>query len=348
MPRFDPQQLLTFARRLLIALGSSEENADAVADHLVDANLAGHDSHGVLRLLQYSQHVAEGRIAPAAQPRVLRETDTTLLLDGNLAWGQVVAGRAIEAAVERARRHAVSAVAVRNCYHVGRVGVYPRMAARQGFVAQVLCNGHGVGRVAPWGAAEARLATNPIAIAVPTRGEPVLVDITTSVVAEGKVRVARLAGKQVPEGWILDGEGRPTTNPEDLYAGGTILPFGGREGHKGYGLSVVVDLLGGLLSGAGAGFLTETIGNGLFIQVTDPAAFAERDEFLDRVDEFIAYLKSARTKPGVEEILLPGEPEIRTEARRRNEGIEIDTGTIEKLDALARERGVEPLSSMSG
>lgn len=341
MPRFTPEELLRFAVGILNTLGSSEENARVVADHLVGSNLAGHDSHGVLRLLQYSQHVEEGRISPAATPVVLREGSTTALIDGNLAWGQVVAKRAVDLALEKTAEHGTAAVAVRNCYHVGRAGVYPLMAARAGFLSQLFCNCHGIARVAPWGGTEARLATNPIALAVPTRGDPVLVDITTSVVAEGKVRVASLAGTDVPEGWILDSEGRPTTNPADLYDGGTILPFGGREGHKGYGLSVMVDLLGGILGGAGAGFLTKAIGNGLFIQTADPTAFEERDVFLERVDEFLEYLRSSRKKPGVDEILLPGEPEYRTAARRRREGLEIDESTLRKLTDLAREKGVE-------
>ncbi|MCH2586516.1 MAG: Ldh family oxidoreductase, partial [Planctomycetes bacterium] len=192
-----------------------------------------------------------------------------------------------------------------------------------------------------WGGTEARLATNPVAIAIPTRTEPLLVDITTSVVAEGKVRISRNAGKEIPEGWVLDAGGKPTTNPADLYEGGTLLPLGGREGHKGYGLSIVVDLLGGALSGAGCGKMTEKVGNGLFIQLTDPACFCEPEEFLDQVERFSEYLRSSPLKDGVSEILLPGEPEQRTAARRRREGIEIDDGTWSQVLELAGELGVE-------
>ena len=169
-----------------------------------------------------------------------------------------------------------------------------------------------------------------------------LLDITTSVVAEGKVRLARNAGKPVPEGWILDREGRPTTDPAALYEGGTLLPLGGREGHKGYGLSVLCDLLGGVLTGAGSGLLVKDVGNGLFIQVVDPAAFGDREEFLDRVERFLAYLKSSARKPGVDEILLPGEPEQRMEARRRCEGIDVDEKTWKEVVSVARGLGLEP------
>ncbi len=343
MPKYTHEQLFTFSERIIASLGSSREAAAVVAEHLASANLAGHDSHGVLRLPQYRNHVREGKIDPAAEPEVVRETSTTALMNGSSAWGQVVAKRAMDIALEKASQHALSAVSIRNCYHIGRVGVYPLQAAREGYIAQVYCNGHGVARIAPWGSTEAKLATNPVAIAVPTRDAPILVDITTSVVAEGKVRVAKNAGKAIPEGWILDKDGQPTTDPEDLYAGGTILPFGGPQGHKGYGMSVVVDLLGGVLSDAGCGFMTEKFGNGVFMQVVDPRAFEDEDTFLDRVDAYAKYLKSAAPRPGVEEVLLPGEPELRTEAKRRRDGIEIDEGTLKQLGELADELGVGAL-----
>lgn len=333
--------LLELSAGLLESMGSRSEDALVVARHLVEAQLAGHDSHGIIRLPQYYAHACEGKVDPGARVEVLRESPTTALLDGHYTWGQVTAMKAIELGISKAEENGIAALSLRNCYHVGRVGVYPLAAAERGFIAQVHCNGHGVCRVAPWGGTEPRLATNPVAIAIPTRGEPLLVDITTSVVAEGKVRICRNAGKEIPEGWVLDSEGRPTTNPADLYEGGTLLPLGGREGHKGYGLSIIVDLLGGALSGAGCGGMTEKVGNGLFIQLTDPACFCEPDEFLDQVESFSEYLRSSPLKEGVEEILLPGEPEQRTAARRRDEGIEIDDGTWKQVLELAEELGVE-------
>ncbi len=333
--------LLELSAALIEAMGSPGEDALIVGRHLVEAQLAGHDSHGLIRLPQYHAHVLEGKVKPGARVEIIRETPTTALLDGHYTWGQVTAMQAIELGISKAEENGIAALSLRNCYHVGRVGVYPLAAAERGFIAQVHCNGHGVCRVAPWGGTEPRLATNPIAIAIPTRAEPLLVDITTSVVAEGKVRVSRNAGRKIPEGWVLDSDGRPTTNPADLYEGGTLLPLGGREGHKGYGLSIVVDLLGGALSGAGCGTMTEKVGNGLFIQLTDPSCFCEREEFLDQVDRFTEYLKSSPLKEGVDDILLPGEPEQRTAARRREQGIDIDDGTWGQLIELASTLGVE-------
>lgn len=333
--------LLELSAALIEAMGSPGEDALIVGRHLVEAQLAGHDSHGLIRLPQYHAHVLEGKVKPGARVEIIRETPTTALLDGHYTWGQVTAMQAIKLGISKAEENGIAALSLRNCYHVGRVGVYPLAAAERGFIAQVHCNGHGVCRVAPWGGTEPRLATNPIAIAIPTRAEPLLVDITTSVVAEGKVRVSRNAGRKIPEGWVLDSDGRPTTNPADLYEGGTLLPLGGREGHKGYGLSIVVDLLGGALSGAGCGTMTEKVGNGLFIQLTDPSCFCEREEFLDQVDRFTEYLKSSPLKEGVDDILLPGEPEQRTAARRRKQGIDIDDGTWGQLIELAGTLGVE-------
>lgn len=333
--------LLELSAALIEAMGSPGEDALIVGRHLVEAQLAGHDSHGLIRLPQYHAHVLEGKVKPGARVEIIRETPTTALLDGHYTWGQVTAMQAIKLGISKAEENGIAALSLRNCYHVGRVGVYPLAAAERGFIAQVHCNGHGVCRVAPWGGTEPRLATNPIAIAIPTRAEPLLVDITTSVVAEGKVRVSRNAGRKIPEGWVLDSDGRPTTNPADLYEGGTLLPLGGREGHKGYGLSIVVDLLGGALSGAGCGTMTEKVGNGLFIQLTDPSCFCEREEFLDQIDRFTEYLKSSPLKEGVDDILLPGEPEQRTAARRREQGIDIDDGTWGQLIELAGTLGVE-------
>ena len=341
MNNYPAEVLLELSAALIEAMGSPGEDALIVGRHLVEAQLAGHDSHGLIRLPQYHAHVLEGKVKPGARVEIIRETPTTALLDGHYTWGQVTAMQAIELGISKAEENGIAALSLRNCYHVGRVGVYPLAAAERGFIAQVHCNGHGVCRVAPWGGTEPRLATNPIAIAIPTRAEPLLVDITTSVVAEGKVRVSRNAGRKIPEGWVLDSDGRPTTNPADLYEGGTLLPLGGREGHKGYGLSIVVDLLGGALSGAGCGTMTEKVGNGLFIQLTDPSCFCEREEFLDQVDRFTEYLKSSPLKEGVDDILLPGEPEQRTAARRREQGIDIDDGTWGQLIELAGTLGVE-------
>lgn len=341
MPTFQAPELLKITSKLLQGIGASAEEAHIVGDHLVNAHLAGHDSHGIIRIPQYHLHAKEGRLKLNQTVEVERQTSTTALINGNNTWGQVVATKATELAIEKAKAHSMAAVGVRNCYHVGRVGVYPLLAASQGFICKVWCNGHGVVRVAPWGGTEPRFGTNPIAIAIPTGGDPVLVDITTSVVAEGKVRVAKNKGIQVPEGWLLDKNGQPTTNPADLYEGGSLLPVGGSVGHKGYGLALTVDLLGGALTGDGCGAMPGVpVGNGLLIEVLDPTAFLPKSEYEHNVQAFLEYVRSSKPKAGVEEILLPGEPELRIQRQRAEQGISIDDNTWSQIEAVASEVGV--------
>lgn len=341
MRTFSPAELTDIAVRILRRIATNDDDTQTVAEHLVSAQLAGHDSHGIIRIPQYHQHAREGRLNVAAKVEVERETPATALLNGNWTWGQVIAKRAMDMAIEKARHRHIAAVGARQCYHIGRVGSYALMAAEAGFIAQIWCNGHGIVRVAPWGGAEARLATNPIAVAIPTSGRPILVDITTSVVAEGKVRLAKNKGVNVPDGWLLDKHGQPTNDPSTLYDNGTLLPFGGPVGHKGFGLGLAVDLLGGALTGAGCGAMSkEKIGNGLFIEVIDPSAFVERAEFLRRVDDYAAYIRSAKPAPGVKEILLPGEPEFSMEEQRRRDGIPVDDETWRQVREVATAVGV--------
>jgi uncharacterized oxidoreductase len=205
-----------------------------------------------------------------------------------------------------------------------------------------------VARVAPWGGAEPRLGTNPIAIAVPAEPRPIVIDLTTSVVAEGKVRLARDTGKSVPAGWLLDRGGEPTTDPAALYGGGTLLPLGGREGHKGYALAMAVDLLGGILAGAGAGLLAGTsspggaFANNFLVQAIDPGALLPREEFARGVREYVAYVRSSRPRAGGGEVLLPGEPEARAEEAGLREGLRIPRAVWDEALAVARELGVAP------
>jgi LDH2 family malate/lactate/ureidoglycolate dehydrogenase len=217
------------------------------------------------------------------------------------------------------------------------------MLAEQGLIAQIFCSAEGAAFIAPWGGTERRLATNPIAIAVPTAGEPILVDMTTSVVAEGKVKLACTDGKSVPPGWVLDKDGEPSTDPEDLYAEGTILPLGGPVAHKGYGLSVVVDLLGSVLNGALPGLMGPILHNHFLLQVFDPATIMDRSTMEAAQERYFEYLRSSRKRVGVSEILLPGEPEQRSAVDRRANGIPLDAGVIHSLSDLCERLSIAPL-----
>jgi uncharacterized oxidoreductase len=218
------------------------------------------------------------------------------------------------------------------------------MAALEGFTCLAVVNNHGRGNlVAPFGGSDGRLSTNPISWACPGPDRPILVDITTSVAAEGKVRVYKNAGKRLPEGWIIDNQGRPSTDPNDLYTNprGAILPFGGPVGHKGFALGVMVDILSGALSGAGCSFSsTCRLGNAMFFNIVDIEKFVTRAEFDEQVGILSRYLKGSPPAPGFTEILLPGEPEFRTEVRRRAEGIPIDDETWRQFVDVARSLSV--------
>ncbi len=340
MPLVPAAQLTAIASSLLRAIGTPETAADRVAQHLVDANLSGHDSHGILRIEQYFEHALDGLVQPAAAPEVLKEGPTTALVDGHFTWGPVVGDFATEVALAKAKEHGIGMVSVRRCYHLGRVGVYPEKAALDGFLGVAFCNVHGSARVAPWGGTERRLPTNPIAFAVPTRDQPIVVDFATSAVAEGKVRLANKKGEPVPEGWVYDAEGRWTNDPATLYTDGSLAPLGGDQGHKGYALSVAMDLFGGLLSGAGSALLTKTYGNGLLLQVIDPTLFTERGEYYDKIDDYAAYLKSASRRPGVDQVLLPGDIERRRTQERTQSGLDVPNEVWKMLVRLGDEFNV--------
>jgi uncharacterized oxidoreductase len=345
MPILSYEALRDLTVKAVAALGSPPDEAAVVAEALARANLAGHDSHGIIRIEQYAKMVQSGDITPGASTTVVRETPCVALLDGGWNFGPVVARRALETAMRKAREYGTGTVSVRNSNHLGRLGEYTLMAAEAGMTCIATVNNHGRGNlVAPFGGSQGRLATNPISFACPGPERPILVDITTSVAAEGKVRVYKNAGKRLPEGWLIDNQGRPSTDPNDLYTEprGAILPFGGPVGHKGFALGVMVDILSGALSGAGCSHSsTCRLGNAMFFQVIDIEKFVPREEFLEHVGILERHIRSSPPAPGVKEILMPGEPELREEERRRREGIPIDDETWRQFAACLESLGVE-------
>jgi uncharacterized oxidoreductase len=326
------------------ALGCPEGEATVIADALAKANLTGHDSHGIIRVEQYARMVKNGDIVPGAPTTVVKEAPCTAVVDGGWNFGPVVARRAVELAICKAREFGTGTVSVRNSNHLGRLGEYTLMAADSGMACIATVNNHGRGTlVAPFGGSDGRLATNPISFACPGPERPVLVDITTSVVAEGKVRIMRNAGKTLPEGWLINNKGEPSTDPNDLYTTprGAILPFGGAVGHKGFALGMMVDILSGALSGAGCSQSeTARLGNAMFFNVIDIEKFVTREEFLEHVTVLQRHVRASPPAPGVREILMPGEPEFREEERRRREGIAVDEQTWREFVDCAAGLGV--------
>ena len=348
MPNILPGRLREVGYQLFEASGCTEDDARAVVDHLVESNLFGHDSHGAIRYYEYTRAIREGRFQPRATPEIVREKPSTAVVDAGGALGQVGATFAMNLAIEKARQHGLATVTLRNTSHVGRAGAYPLMAARQkNMIGLAFVNAGRLGyQIAPFGGLEGRLSTNPIAFSAPRPdADPILVDMTTSVVAEGKVRVAINQGVEVPEGWMIDAEGNSTTNPNDFRADppGAILPMGGVVAHKGYSLGLVVELLGGALSGEGCAAGSRTMhSNGVLFTVYNIEHFTEISTYYDEVEALLKHVKSSRLAPGFNEILAPGEPEFRNAQRKDSEGIEIDETTWEYICQEGRILGLDP------
>jgi hydroxycarboxylate dehydrogenase B len=343
------EQWHVIVSKIFIAAGATHANAERVAQALVDANMAGLDSHGVIRVPQYLQAIAAGKLDPASEPVVLKETTCSLLMDGKWTFGQVGAQMCMQKAINRAKKNGMAVAALIRSYHIGRLGEYSEMAEKAGMIGFVISGGLGgggkliSGGMAPYGGARPVLGTNPISFGIPAGAQPpVVADFATSTVALGKINEARVKGKQMPPGCILDPNGNPTTDPEEYYKGGVILPFGG---HKGYGLAVIVELLGEAFTGAdtcgndhGKGGPYMLAGN-VFI-VLDSGLFRPKQEFNAAADAIIQRIKAVPAAPGFSEVLLPGEPELRSKARRQQEGIGLPKSSWEAIRELGVKYGI--------
>jgi uncharacterized oxidoreductase len=329
---------------LFQAVDAPLEEAALVAHELVTASLMGHDSHGVLRIPEYLDLVASGTILPGAAMALETRSETTAVADCGHNFGVVGAHFAIDAGVRIAAVNKVSCVVTRHCNHVGRLGAYVQVAAERGMIALATCNSPIDGHfVLPWGGTKGRLATNPIAYGIPAGGDPIVADLSTSVAPEGKIRVHKNLGLPLPEGWVVDSKGKPTTNPDDFYGPpmGAILPLGGAAGHKGFALGLLVELLGGPLAGRSS-IDPAITGNGLCFIVIDPSAFGPLDAFKALVDSTVAYVRSgAEPDASASAVLLPGELEFRTRRRRLEEGISVDDVTWGAIEHHARRLGID-------
>lgn len=345
MPTLNADQLTALGTRLLEGNGVASDDAAVIAAELTGANLVGHDSHGVMRLVQYIQMMDDGYIKPDGQFEVVKDAPAFVIVDGHFNFGQVTASKALAIGLEKAKASGTATVMMRNCNHVGRLGSYTDHAASQGFAALMAVNAPGPGGVAPFGGIERRLGTNPISMAAPGREGNIVLDMTTSATAEGKLRVSHQKGESVPEGMIIDGHGKPSTNPGDYYNKpyGAILPLGGPLlGHKGYGLSVMVDVFCGMLSGSGVCRTDLPRGaNGVWLQLLDIEQFLPRGDYDALMTTYTEHLKSTQRMEGVDEILLPGEIEVRRRRQRETDGVPIPDETWRQLSEVAERLGVD-------
>ena len=333
---------------IFIACGSSAQEAETVASNLVMANLSGHDSHGVGMLPRYVDAVLEGGLKPNAQVKTLLDIGSMLTLDGQRGYGQVVGEQAMQLGMSRARLHGSCIMALAEAHHLGRIGHFAEMAVAEGLVSLHFVNVMSRPTVAPWGGTDGRFGTNPCCIGVPLAGRaPFILDFATSRVAQGKMRVAHNQGKEVAPGLLMDEHGQPTTRPGVVVVPqsggmfGALMPFGE---HKGSGLAVACELLGGALTGGGTWHQPSHTGraviNSMLTILIDPARLGTQSSFESEALAFADWVQLSPPAPGVDAVQIAGAPERQARLQRERDGIEIDLITWQEIQAAATKVGV--------
>jgi LDH2 family malate/lactate/ureidoglycolate dehydrogenase len=343
IPRINPDDLNDFCRAVCVALGVPEADAHLVADSLVQADLWGHQSHGVMRLSWYAARIRAGVMEAVTKPEFVVDASAVAVLDGHDGIGQVLTTRAAEEAIRRAKIHGIGAVAVRNSNHFGTAMYFTTMAPPQGCVAFLSTNASPA--MAPWGGCKKTVGTNPWSIAAPAgRYAPIVLDIANTAVARGKVYLAKQRGRPIPLGWAINADGEATTDATEAI-NGIILAM---AGHKGYAIATMMDVLSGVLTGSAFGsnvhgpYQTEhKSGAGHFMIALNVETFLPLDEFNTRMETLIAELKSVPLAKGFDEVFYPGELEARNEGLNRQEGLLLPEDTLADLTKIAREQGLE-------
>jgi uncharacterized oxidoreductase len=338
--RIYPAASLRQAIQALVAAGGSDaREAKIVAENLVMANLMGHDSHGIGMMPRYVDALLEGGLKVNQHPKIIFDGGAMITVDGCMGYGQVIGMEAMDLAIERAKKHGVCVMGLARAHHLCRIGQWAEQAVAQGFISLHFVNVISRAIVAPYGGADARFGTNPVTIGIPIPGEPpFLLDMATSAVAQGKVRVAHNKGAKVSPEWLLDDRGNPTSEARF----GVIEPFGALRTmglHKGYGLAVVCELLGGALTGNGTWHSDDRsrkrVWNGMFTIVIDPARMGTGDTFGRETTAFLESVRRSPVAPGFDKVRIAGEPERETRARREREGIAVDETTWNEIVAAA-------------
>ena len=338
---------------IFVAEGCSETESGAIARHLVSSNLAGHDSHGVIRVPRYVASLREGRVIKGRKLTVVTENDAMAVVDGGFGFGQSIGEQAVAFGLAKARKSGVAIVALRNSAHIGRIGGWAEIAAEAGFVSIHFVNVAGSVLVAPFGGVDRRMSTAPFCVGIPVPGEPpIILDFATSLVAEGKVLVASNGGKALPAGALIDPDGNLSTDPQTLYGPtsgpgprnyrlgkGAIRAMGE---HKGSGLAFMCEILGGALTGGGCAGPGErqAITNGMLSIYLSPKRFHADDYFAAETRRYVEFFKSSRPAAPGGEVLTPGEPERRYREKRLNEGVPLEAETWDALRLTALAAGL--------
>ncbi len=334
--KLQAEHLRKLSRAIFHAQGVSERDAGIVTDVLVEANLRGHDSHGVVRIPGWVEGLEAGAINAGCAPRIVRETAGSALMDGDRGLGPVVATAACACAAGKAKQAGIGMASVRGASHIGMLQYYTLDLAAGGLIGVAMTNTEP--GMAPHGGIDRVIGTNPLSVAIPGREAPVVLDMSTSVAARGRIVLARDRGEEIPAGWAVDSEGNPTTDPAAALEG-ALLPAGGA---KGSGLAIIVDLLTGALAGAavttgvkGTFVMDRESTKGDLFLAIDPEAVGEREAFLDRVEELKRDVRACRPAPGTKQVYLPGEPETECRERRLKDGIPIEEELADELERLA-------------
>jgi hydroxycarboxylate dehydrogenase B len=337
---FRATRLTDAVAAIMEAGGSARDEARTVARRLVDSNLVGHDSHGVLRVGKYLEWVREGWLVPNASPTIVFDSPALAIVDGNRGFGQVIGEFATRLGIAKAAQSGIAMIGLRNCGHLGRLGDWAELAAEAGQVSLHFLNTSGAQRVAPFGGSDRRLSTNPMAVGIPLAGGvPTILDITTSAVAEGKLMVARNKGEKVPPGWIVDRHGQPTDDPDAFYDGGALLTIGA---HKGSGLSIVTDLLAGAVTTGRSSDPADTVlRNNMLSIYIDPSLYDREGAVLLEAQRLVDYVKASPPLDPRAPVLAPGEIERRTRAARQADGIPLDARTLADLVDAAASVGID-------
>jgi len=347
MPVLSAQQLRNLGTEIFEALGAPKNEAKLVSNLLVEANLTGFDSHGIIRLPNYVKGIKMGAVKPGTKIRIIEETPNTASIDGGWNFGQVVAREAMKICIRKARENIVGLVTIQHCQHVGRLNSYAEMALAEDMLGIMSVNS--ATNVAPFGGKSKQLGTNPLCFAIPAGKEPPMVlDMATSVWAQGKIMVYLARGEKLPDDQIfMDADGNPTTDPSWYNRQGMLRTLGGVVGYKGFGLSLLVEILTGALSGAGCSNSEEYKarpfygGNGVFMMVINVAKMTDITQFKRRVDDLLRSVRESPKAPGYDEIMIPGEPERRMRRKLLSEGIFVEDETWKKIAEICGELKVE-------
>jgi uncharacterized oxidoreductase len=345
MQRVAPDNLRQGVRAIFARAGSDAAEARAVGDHLVEANLVGHDSHGVIRVAKYMDWLKQGHVLTNRHVKTLRDDGVLLMLDGQFGYGQAIGLEAMRLGIDKAKKYGVAVMALRDAGHLGRIGAWAEMATEAGLVSLHFVNSSGFGMlVAPHGGSDRRLSANPIAAGVPiANSAPMILDMSTCIIAEGKIQVARNKKEKLPEGAVLDGKGKPTRDPEEFYATppGAILPI---AGHKGSGLSLMCEVLAGALTGGGSTHpdnpTAKRMVNNMLTILIDAGNVAGSSAFAADVARLKAWVKASPPIVPGGEVLLPGEIERRVRADREKNGIPLDDATRAQIAKAAADVGL--------